>query len=95
MEPNPLIPAGVFARIEHQGQPLTVVKIQEAYEGDVNQLQQELRTALALGPGAALLVLPIEGRPLLSQNQAEQLYNDYLSTNTAAVAEQPWQPIWG
>ncbi|UOQ72116.1 hypothetical protein [Hymenobacter cellulosilyticus] len=61
MEPNPIIPAGVFARIEHQGQPLTVVKIQEAYQGDVSQLQRELSTALELAPGAALLVLPIEG----------------------------------
>lgn len=95
MEPNPIIPAGVFARIEHKGQPLTVVKIQEAYEGDVAHLQQELSKALQLGPNAALLVLPIEGRPLVSQGQAEQLYNDFLSTNTAAVVEQTWQPIWG
>ena len=95
MEPNPIIPAGVFARIEHQGQALTVVKIQEAYQGDVAHLHQELSTALELGPDAPLLVLPIEGPPLLSQGQAEQLYNDYLSTNTAAVAEQRWQPIWG
>ncbi|MCB2378126.1 hypothetical protein LGH70_11065 [Hymenobacter sp. BT635] len=95
MEPNPIIPAGVFARIEHQGQPLTVVKIQEVYEGDAAQLQRELSTALHLSPNAPLLVLPIEGGPLINQGQAEQLYNDFLSTNTAAVAEQPWQPIWG
>ncbi|UOQ52897.1 hypothetical protein [Hymenobacter cellulosivorans] len=94
MEPNPIIPAGVFARIEHQGQHLTVVKIQEAYPGDVAHLQQELSSALQLGPEAALLVLPIEGPPIISQGRAEQLYNDYLSTNTAAVAEQTWQPIW-
>ncbi|TGE22946.1 hypothetical protein [Hymenobacter metallicola] len=94
MEPNPIIPAGVFARIEHNGQPLTVVKIQESYEGDVARLQQELSAALGLGGQEALLVLPTEGRPLVDQGGAEQLYNDFLSTNTAAVAEQTWQPVW-
>ncbi|UOQ78184.1 hypothetical protein MUN84_06210 [Hymenobacter sp. 5516J-16] len=86
-------PTGVFARIEHEGQHLTVVKLQEANQPDLPALQQRLTTALGLAPDALLLVLPTEGQPLLGQGPAEQLYNHYLSTNTAAVVEQPWQPL--
>lgn len=86
-------PAGVFAHIEHHGQHLTVVKLQEAYVNNPDALQQELSTALGLAPDALLLVLPTEGGPLLGQGPAEQLYNNYLSTNTAAVVEQTWQPL--
>ncbi|WP_045687871.1 hypothetical protein [Hymenobacter sp. AT01-02] len=87
-------PAAVFARIEHNGQHLTVVKLQQT-EGPLNTsaLQQHLTTALGLAPNALLLVLPTEGGPVLGQGPAEQLYNDYLSTNTAAVVEQTWQPL--
>ena len=86
-------PAGVFARIEHHGQPLTVVKLQESYVQQPAALEPFLRQRLDLPAEALLLVLPSEGGPLLGQGPAEQLYNDFLSKNTAAVVEQPWQPL--
>lgn len=86
-------PAGVYAHIEHQGQRLTVVKLQEAYASDPATLLHQLTAALGLSPAALLLVLPTEGDPLLGQGPAEELYHDYLSTNTAAVVEQTWQPL--
>ncbi|TGE10335.1 hypothetical protein [Hymenobacter fodinae] len=58
-----------------------------------NALEQYLRNRLGLSADALLLVLPTEGAPLLGQGPAEQLYNDFLSKNTAAVVEQPWQPL--
>lgn len=94
MAPHATIPPAVFARISHQGQELTVVKLQEAYRGDAGALEQ-LPARLGLPATAPLLVLPTEGGPLLARANAEQLYNDYLSTNTAAVAEQTWQPLPG
>lgn len=87
-------PAAVFARIEHQGQLLTVVKLQETPpQLDVETLRQQLTSALGLSPTDLLLVLPTEGAPVLGQGPAEQLYNDFLSTNTAAVVEQTWEPL--
>ncbi|WP_139925944.1 hypothetical protein [Hymenobacter sp. DG01] len=86
-------PAGVFAQIEHKGQNLTVVKLQEAYADDPATLLHQLTAALGLSPAALLLVLPSEGKPLLGEGPAEDLYNDFLSTNTAAVVEQTWQPL--
>lgn len=86
-------PAGVFAHIEHEGQRLTVVKLQEAYIQQPAALEQYLRNRLGLSADDLLLVLPTEGAPLLGQGSAEQLYNHFLSTNTAAVVEQPWQPL--
>ncbi|TGD78969.1 hypothetical protein [Hymenobacter wooponensis] len=86
-------PAGVVAHIEHNGQHLTVVKLQEAYVQHPDALQQQLTSLLGMAPDALLLVLPSEGKPLLGQGPAEQLYNDFLSKNTAAVVEQPWQPL--
>jgi hypothetical protein len=86
-------PAGVVAHIEHNGQHLTVVKLQEAYIQKPAALEQYLLNRLGLPADALLLVLPSEGAPLLGQGAAEQLYNDFLSKNTAAVAEQPWQPL--
>jgi hypothetical protein len=86
-------PAGVVAHIEHRGQHLTVVKLQEAYVQQPAALQQYLTNRLGLSADALLLVLPTEGAPLLGQGAAEELYNDFLSTNTAAVVEQPWQPL--
>ncbi|SNC74968.1 hypothetical protein SAMN06265337_2638 [Hymenobacter gelipurpurascens] len=86
-------PAGVVAQIEHDGQHLTVVKLQEAYIQQPAALEQYLRNRLGLSSDALLLVLPSEGAPLLDQSPAEQLYNHFLSTNTAAVVEQPWQPL--
>lgn len=86
-------PAGVVAHIEHEGQQLTVVKLQEAYVQQPTALGQYLRNRLGLSSDGRLLVLPSEGAPLLGQGPAEQLYNHFLSTNTAAVVEQPWQPL--
>ncbi|QJX45832.1 hypothetical protein HMJ29_02320 [Hymenobacter taeanensis] len=86
-------PAGVFAHIEHEGQHLTVVKLQEAYVHNPEALQQQLTQELGLASNALLLVLPSEGKPLLGQGPAEELYNNFLSKNTAAVVEQPWQPL--
>ncbi|OON69073.1 hypothetical protein B0919_10205 [Hymenobacter sp. CRA2] len=95
MAPHATVPPAVFARIDHAGQPLTVVKLQEAYTGDNSQLGPQLAAALGLSADALLLVLPTEGQPLIGQGRAEQVYNEYLSTNTAAVAEQTWQPLPG
>jgi hypothetical protein len=86
-------PAGVFAHIEHNGQQLTVVKLQETYVQQPAALETFLRQRLGLPSEALLLVLPSEGAPLLGQGAPEQLYNDFLSKNTAAVVEQPWQPL--
>jgi hypothetical protein len=86
-------PMGVFANIEHKGQHLTVVKLQEAYVHNPDALRQQLTSALGLRPDALLLILPSEGAPLLGQGPAEDLYNNFLSTNTAAVVEQRWQPL--
>ncbi|SFP83276.1 hypothetical protein [Hymenobacter arizonensis] len=86
-------PAGVFAAVEHRGQQLTVVKLQETSVRQPAALEPFLRERLGLPADALLLVLPSEGAPLLGQGPAEQLYNDFLSTNTAAVVEQPWQPL--
>jgi hypothetical protein len=86
-------PAGVVAQIEHNNQHLTVVKLQEAYVQQPAALEQYLLNRLGLPADALLLVLPSEGGPLLGQGAAEELYNNFLSTNTAAVVEQPWKPL--
>ncbi|MET4106538.1 hypothetical protein [Hymenobacter sp. UYP22] len=86
-------PAGVYAHIEHQGQRVTVVKLQEAFLTEASTLESQLRSALGLAAHELLLVLPTEGAPLLGQGPAEQIYNDFLSTNTAAVVEQRWLPL--
>lgn len=93
MAPHTHLPAAVFARLQHQGQPLTVVKLQEAYTGEAAALGPQLAASLGLDPAAPLLVLPAEGGPLLDQGGAAQLYNDFLSTNTDAVSQQRWQPL--
>ncbi|GAA4375617.1 hypothetical protein [Hymenobacter koreensis] len=93
MEPNTTIPTAVYAHINHEGQHLTVVKIQEAFSGSPQTLRQRLHAILQLAPGTSLLVLPTEGGPLLNERGAEEAYNSYLSTNTSAVADQPWQPL--
>lgn len=93
MAPHFQVPPAVYARLQHEGQPLTVVKLQEAYAGDPAALQQRLAEALGLDAAAPLLVLPTEGRPLLDQGGAEQRYNAFLSTNTDAVSEQRWLPL--
>lgn len=86
-------PAGVYAQINHDGQHVTVVKLQEATLPAHGALESQLRAALGLAPEALLLVLPTEGEPLLGQGPPEQVYNNFLSTNTAAVVEQRWLPL--
>ena len=93
MAPHVHIPAAVFAHLQHQGQSLTVVKLQEAYAGEAAALSQQLSSALGLEASAPLLVLPAEGGPLLDQGGAAELYHDFLSTVTDAVSQQRWQPL--
>lgn len=93
MAPHDRLPAAVFARLHHQGQPLTVVKLQQAYAGEAAALGRQLFARLGLDPASPLLVLPAEGGPLLDQGGAGPLYNDFLSTNTDAVSQQRWEPL--
>jgi hypothetical protein len=93
MEPFTTIPAGVGTRIEQDGQSVIVVKLQEAYRGVPEALQQHLTSHLGLPDDALLLVLPTEGQPLIGRGRAQELYNKYLSTNTDAVSETTWKPL--
>ncbi|UYZ63234.1 hypothetical protein [Hymenobacter weizhouensis] len=84
-------PAGVFARIEQDGQAVTVVKLQDGLTISPI-LTQQLRSHLNLPADALLLVLHSDGSEP-AQGQAQELYSRYLSTNTAAVADVVWQPL--
>ena len=84
-------PAGVVARIQHQGQSLAVVKLQDGLHHSP-ALADQLRRLLGLAPGAPLLVLHSDGSEP-DQGPAHALYHDYLSTNTSAVADVVWQPL--
>ena len=85
-------PAGVFARIEQDGQEVTVVKLQDGLRADAAELRQQLSRRLGLGADELLLVLRSDGSEP-NQGAAQELYNKYLSTNTTAVADVIWQPL--
>jgi len=85
-------PTGVYAQIEQDGQTVTVVKLQDGLNASSADIRQHLASRLGLGTGALLLVLyPEGGEP--EQSPAQELYNKYLSTNTAAVADVTWKPL--
>jgi hypothetical protein len=65
-------PAGVFARIEHDGQQVTVVKIQDGLPASTPELRQELTRRLHLAPQELLLVLRSNGSEL-EQGPAQDL----------------------
>jgi len=68
-------PAGVFARIEHDGQQVTVVKIQDELPASTPELRQELTRRLHLAPQVR------SNGSELEQGPAQDLYDKYLSTN--------------
>ncbi|GAB3306295.1 hypothetical protein [Hymenobacter tenuis] len=84
-------PAGVYTRIEQDGQQVTVVKLQDGLSISA-PLTQQLSKRLGLGPDEHLLVLHSDGSEP-EQGQAQALYRQYLSTNTSAVADVVWQPL--
>ena len=86
-------PAGVFARIEQDGQHVMVVKLQDGLAASTPELRQELTSLLGLSLNDLLLVLRSDGSEL-EQGRAQDLYNKYLSTNTAAVADVTWKPLY-
>ncbi|MCC2546973.1 hypothetical protein LJY25_10995 [Hymenobacter sp. BT175] len=85
-------PAGVFARVEQGGRHLTVVKLQDGLSNSFDDLRQQLTSRLGLGAQDLLLVLHSDGSEP-EQGPAQQLYNEYLSTNTSAVADVTWEPL--
>ncbi|OUJ75509.1 hypothetical protein [Hymenobacter crusticola] len=85
-------PAGVYAQIEQDGQTVTVVKLQDGLNASPTDVRQHLASQLGLGPEALLLVLHSDGGEP-EQGPAQELYNKYLSTNTAAVADVTWKPL--
>ena len=85
-------PAGVFARIEQDGQQVTVVKLQDGLRADAAALRQQVSQRLGLEDNDLLLLLRSDGSEP-NQGTAQELYNKYLSTNTTAVADVTWQPL--
>jgi hypothetical protein len=85
-------PTGVYAQIEQDGQTVTVVKVQDGLNASTAEVRQHLASLLGLGPNALLLVLYPEGNEP-EQGPAQQLYDKYLSVNTAAVADVTWKPL--
>ena len=85
-------PAGVYTQIQQDGQVVTVVKLQDGLSTDTAQLRQQLTQRLQLAPDDLLLVLRSDGSEP-DQGTAQDLYDQYLSTNTAAVADVTWVPI--
>jgi len=85
-------PAGVYTQIQQDGQCVTVVKLQDGLSATSAELRQELLARLGLGSDELLLVLRSDGSEP-DQGTAQQLYDQYLSTNTAAVADVTWVPI--
>lgn len=84
-------PAGVYAHIEQDGQRVTVVKLQDGLRISPT-LTQQIGAHLGLSADALLLVLHSDGSEP-DQGQAQQVYNQYLSTNTSAVADVTWKPL--
>jgi hypothetical protein len=85
-------PAGVYAQIQQDGQKVTVVKLQDGLPNSPANLRQQLMQRLQLAPNDLLLVLQSDGSEP-DQGLAQKLYDQYLSTNTAAVADVTWQPL--
>jgi len=85
-------PSGVYTQIEQDGQIVTVVKLQDGLPNATSELRQQLMQRLQLTPNDLLLVLRSDGTEP-DQGTAQDLYNQYLSTNTAAVADVIWRPI--
>jgi hypothetical protein len=85
-------PAGVYTQIQQDGQVVTVVKLQDGLPNTSADLRQQLMQRLQLTPNDLLLILQSDGSEP-EQGTAQELYEQYLSTNTAAVADVTWQPI--
>ncbi|WP_324676308.1 hypothetical protein [Hymenobacter sp. GOD-10R] len=85
-------PAGVYAQIEQDGQTVTVVKLQDGLNASPAEVRQQLAPLLGLSPEALLLVLHSDGGEP-EQGPAQEMYNKYLSVNTAAVADVTWKPL--
>lgn len=85
-------PSGVYTQIKQDGQFVTVVKLQDGLPNATPELRQQLMQQLNLTPNDLLLVLRSDGSEP-DQGTAQDLYDQYLSTNTAAVADVTWQPI--
>lgn len=85
-------PAGVYAQIQQDGQLVTVVKLQDGLPNTSTDPRQQLMQRLHLTPNDLLLVLQSDGSEP-EQGPAQELYEQYLSTNTAAVADVTWKPI--
>ncbi|WP_375435682.1 hypothetical protein [uncultured Hymenobacter sp.] len=85
-------PSGVYTQIKQDGQIVTVVKLQDGLPNATPELRQQLMQQLNLSANDLLLVLRSDGREP-DQGTAQDLYDQYLSTNTAAVADVTWQPI--
>ncbi len=86
-------PSGVYTQIEQDGQTVTVVKLQDGLPAATTELRQQLTKLLGLQPNDLLLVLRSDGSEP-DQGPAQDLYDKYLSTNTAAVADVTWKPIF-
>lgn len=85
-------PAGVYTQIQQDGQVVTVVKLQDGLPNNATDLRQQLMQRLQLAPNDLLLILQSDGSEP-EQGIAQELYEQYLSTNTAAVADVTWQPL--
>ncbi|UOQ65328.1 hypothetical protein [Hymenobacter volaticus] len=85
-------PSGVYTQIKQDGQFVTVVKLQDGLPNATPELRQQLMQQLNLTPDDLLLVLRSDGSEP-DQGTAQDLYDQYLSTNTAAVADVTWQSI--
>jgi hypothetical protein len=85
-------PAGVYTQIQQDDQVVTVVKLQDGLPNAPTEQRQQLMNRLQLTPNDLLLILQSDGSEP-DQGTAQQLYEQYLSTNTAAVADVTWQPI--